>query len=887
MRKYIFTLALCSHFVVIGFSQYTDQIAQKKIDSLKKLLPSAKGIVRVDLLNSISSGLLWIWESNDQYLNDALNFSDEALKLAKKLNYKRGISYAYIHLFFREAHQVDTNRVENYKPESHFQKAIAVARQAIKIGEELHDDILIGAANNELVWLYKWKGRREDYIMTLQKTIDHFEKALMQNWKNVYIPFKLTDCDNCLGIEFTLGGLYGQQAEAQLSFKDETVQKFRKSILYYEKANANNSTGSQYLRVANVLAQFNNIRTAITDAKKALPYYIKENDGNGEFDVYQTLCGFYYDLGDLENGLLYSKKAVRLAESLDKEEGNFDKVNYPGENEFFKEKRLFHAYYWIGKFYTLAGDYEYAFAYFRKASNHNFDKRWSPLWTDAMGNLHRLIGNYDSALVYFNQRNTKVNLVRLFSDMKQYDKALQMFNALINGVTERKNVANLGRLHAYAAKAYYGKKDYDNALSSAIKADAFFKITSSNLERIDNYQQLSDIYQQMRKFDSAYIFLKQYNSLKDSVLNKQFYIRLNDYKKEAEETKSTSLILLLQKDNVIKDQQLKEEMLFKKQNEAELALLDQTNKIIDQELLIKEQNLKEQILLKEQNQSEVGLLDKENKLKDQRLKQQAFIRNALLGGLLLFILLGGFVFRNLSLKRKNEKLAIKKGQAEFQQKVAELEMQALRAQMNPHFIFNCLNSINRFIFKNETKVASDYLTRFSRLIRMVLLHSQKKLVPLEDELDMLKLYLDMERLRFKNAFDYHITTTNAIENSSVFIPPLLLQPFCENAIWHGLMHKEGPGHLNIVLNEDDGILNCIISDDGVGREKAEAYKSKSAEKEKSMGLKITTERLSLLNQGTTGGTFYEIEDIKNEQGDVAGTKVELKIRYKETVEEYV
>ncbi len=232
-------------------------------------------------------------------------------------------------------------------------------------------------------------------------------------------------------------------------------------------------------------------------------------------------------------------------------------------------------------------------------------------------------------------------------------------------------------------------------------------------------------------------------------------------------------------------------------------------------------------------------------------------------------------------------MAIKKSQAEFQQKVAELEMQALRAQMNPHFIFNCLNSINRFIFKNETKVASDYLTRFSRLIRMVLLHSQKKLVPLEDELEMLKLYLDMERLRFKNAFDYHITTTNAIENSSVFIPPLLLQPFCENAIWHGLMHKDGPGHLNIELNEDNGILNCIITDDGVGREKAEAFKSKSAEKEKSMGLKITTERLSLLNQGTTGGTFYEIEDIRNEQGDIAGTKVELKIRYKETVEEYV
>ena len=101
------------------------------------------------------------------------------------------------------------------------------------------------------------------------------------------------------------------------------------------------------------------------------------------------------------------------------------------------------------------------------------------------------------------------------------------------------------------------------------------------------------------------------------------------------------------------------------------------------------------------------------------------------------------------------------------------------------------------------------------------------------------------------------------------------------------MHKDGPGHLNIELNEDNGILNCIITDDGVGRKKAEEFKSKSAEKEKSMGLKITKERLSLLNQGTTGGTFYEIEDVRNEEGEIAGTRVQLKIRYKETVEEYV
>ena len=318
MRKKLFTLILSTILVATCSSQFIDQIILRKVDSLKKLLPAAKGTARVDMLNNISQGLLWVWEGNDQYMLDAMNYSDEALMLATKLKYKRGIGYAIINLFWRENSQVDTNRVENYKPGSQFQIAITVAKQAIKIGEELHDDILIGAAYNDQVWLYRWKGKREDYVITLQKCIDHYEKALKQNWNNVYTPLKFTDCDNCLGIEFTLGGLHRDQANLQFLFKDKTVQQLRKSISYHEKANANRLVGDQYFQVAKVLAQFNDILTAITEAKKALPYYIKENDGNGEFDVYQTLCGFYYDLGDLENGLLYSKKAILLAESLAK-----------------------------------------------------------------------------------------------------------------------------------------------------------------------------------------------------------------------------------------------------------------------------------------------------------------------------------------------------------------------------------------------------------------------------------------------------------------------------------------------------------------------------------------------------------------------------------------
>ncbi|HSC37455.1 MAG TPA: histidine kinase, partial [Chitinophagaceae bacterium] len=139
------------------------------------------------------------------------------------------------------------------------------------------------------------------------------------------------------------------------------------------------------------------------------------------------------------------------------------------------------------------------------------------------------------------------------------------------------------------------------------------------------------------------------------------------------------------------------------------------------------------------------------------------------------------VFFLLTLRHKNEKLRLK-------QRAAVLEMKALRSQMNPHFIFNCLSAINHFILNNETDRASEYLTRFSRLMRMVLVNAGKTTISLEEELNMLKLYLDMEQLRFKDAFDYFIYCDPNVQPSMVNVPSFVLQPFCENAIWHGLLH---------------------------------------------------------------------------------------------------
>jgi tetratricopeptide (TPR) repeat protein len=254
-------------------------------------------------------------------------------------------------------------------------------------------------------------------------------------------------------------------------------------------------------------------------------------------------------------------------------------------------------------------------------------------------------------------------------------------------------------------------------------------------------------------------------------------------------------------------------------------------------------------------------------------RQRAQLR-LLKWGILLLSLMAAFIILILVLRHKHEKLKL-------QQRSDELKMQALRAQMNPHFIFNCLSAINHFILQGETDAASDYLTRFSRLIRLVLVNAEKNQISLEEELDMLKLYLEMEQLRFKDAFDYHIRYDATIQPSMIQVPSFILQPFCENAIWHGLLHNEGKGSLLIDLVMKADAMVCTITDNGIGMARAAAIRTKMPEKQGSFGLALTTERLALFNNDTKASGSFLIEDVKDESGNVTGTKVILSIKSKE------
>ena len=216
----------------------------------------------------------------------------------------------------------------------------------------------------------------------------------------------------------------------------------------------------------------------------------------------------------------------------------------------------------------------------------------------------------------------------------------------------------------------------------------------------------------------------------------------------------------------------------------------------------------------------------------------------------------------------------------FNKKLADVEMSALLAQMNPHFLFNCLNSIDSYILKNKTKLASEYLNDFARLIRLILQNSRSNYVSLKDELETLELYIQMESLRLKDKFNYEIEIDKDLEVSMIDIPPMLIQPYVENAIWHGLMNKSNKkdGLLKIELSEYNGRLSCIVRDNGIGRKKAKALKAdRNQTKQKSMGMSITQDRIQLINQLYNLNARVEIIDLVNEQEESQGTEVRLEI----------
>ncbi len=257
--------------------------------------------------------------------------------------------------------------------------------------------------------------------------------------------------------------------------------------------------------------------------------------------------------------------------------------------------------------------------------------------------------------------------------------------------------------------------------------------------------------------------------------------------------------------------------------------------------------------------------DKDKAIAQVEIERQKSIKNASIiggAGLVLAAIIGFILYR-----RKQDAVS-KSKEAEFNAKVSDTELKALRSQMNPHFIFNSLNSIGDYILKNDTQSASDYLSKFAKLMRLTLENSEKKEIILREDISLLRTYIDIERKRFNNSFDYIIKVDDNLDEDNILVPPMILQPFIENSIIHGLALKENSGVLTISFKAENDMLICSVDDNGIGRKSSTANKANT--ENKSMGMAITKSRIEIINKlKNTNGNVEIIDKTEGTRIDVS------------------
>ncbi|MHA7056022.1 tetratricopeptide repeat-containing sensor histidine kinase [Aquimarina sp. M1] len=292
--------------------------------------------------------------------------------------------------------------------------------------------------------------------------------------------------------------------------------------------------------------------------------------------------------------------------------------------------------------------------------------------------------------------------------------------------------------------------------------------------------------------------------------------------------------------------------------------------IIDKLYIKKEQEISQATRFNRelaQKANRITTLEKDRELNESRYKlafasqelagQQKIIIYSLIGLSVLLFLAAYLMYRNIKQQQYANNL---------------LALKSLRSQMNPHFIFNALNSVNTFIATSDERAANKYLTDFSLLMRSVLENSEEDFIPLEKEIALLDLYVQLEHFRFQDKFEYTIEVDPQIDIAKYMIPPMLLQPYVENAVWHGLRYKEEKGLLSIHFNKTNNeIIEIVITDDGIGREKSKALKTQNQKKQKSQGMSNIQKRITILNTMYKDKVDVFISDLTDE----GGTEVKL------------
>ncbi len=616
----------------------------------------------------------------------------------------------------------------------------------------------------------------------------------------------------------------------------------------------------------------------------SLRYKALHETGENKIYAYYDLAEAFVEI-NIDSSIFYAQKLSAYADSISDDFGKgmasfilgtyFDKAgryaaaiqNQKEALRYFQKMKdtalIAKTYINLGIEFQILGNYETSLHYFQSAEE--LEKKTNDAYIRALvlsntGSLYEDWKRYGTALEYFRSalrfaRKAKVkeleetilhNMGVEYNFLKQYHKARQYLDSAL--LICRQLQWKEGQFYVYYdyGDSFLGEQNIPDAEKMFYQALSIAKSLDNQLLIAKSYFKLGEVYDARNDYDSAVENLKK--ALKIS--------------RELRENKLTKDILLL---------------LSRTLKTA--GMPSEAYDYYQQYALVKDslfQDRSQKLLVDMEVKYETDKKEKEIQIKNLLLEKQKdkyiITLGISIGIFILFALLGLLIFNRYKYRQRKQ-------QHELEKKNIEIEQRLLRTQMNPHFIFNSLNSISNFILHHQAGIAQNYLSKFARLMRLILNNSREKMVPLEDEIETLELYLSLERLRFNEIFDYVIEISPEIDPEFTYVPPMLIQPFVENAILHGLRPKQEKGHIRLQIGKEGKSLKVVIEDDGIGRKEA-AKRKQQTTRRKSLGMQVTKERLEMLSKET--GIQFPMEIIDLEENGVAkGTKVILHIPFEE------
>ena len=574
----------------------------------------------------------------------------------------------------------------------------------------------------------------------------------------------------------------------------------------------------------------------------------------------------------------YAEKAIGLSQKIHYDFGIAAALMNKGNSEIIFSnypKALIHFTEAQRRFQTLL--YDAAGADIKKIKNGQA-RAYASIGVvfSEINNYPAALENYFKALAIYHANNQKNNISKAYNNIgivyksqQKPVKALEYFKKAlaiqqqIGEPTIPVTLTNIGVIYFELGKnsealQYYNKAQTNiettgnsrgNALLQTYFGDYYSK-QSDVLKALNYYKKSLQLYEELgNKFGAA---LALYNIGRLHTNEKKYNEALPFVTKSLELAKEIGVL-----DQTTQSEKLLSE-LYGYLNKPVEALAHYKQYTIIKDSLNNEENSRKFIRaeMKSEYEKKEAILHEKN-------EQRHLVTLFSVIGVLLLLGLIFVTYNRLQIKRR----------LTLQKEVAEYEQKALHLQMNPHFVFNCLGSISSFIVQNGTDSAIKYLSKFSKLMRLTLEYSKGALIPVDKEIESLQNYLELEQLRFNDIFEFSIRSGATIEDDMA-LPPLLIQPFVENAILHGVVPKENNGKIAIDFNIIDNQLVCTIADDGIGFSKSRAIKEHSVKAHQSMALEITKKRLEIIEATTSKKANVSINEIiKN--GEVSGTKVTL------------